>query len=68
MSNLLIHHAGIRTRSGETYGVVFTDEHAFDAMRQLRDWALNPKLSLTHDQADAVIEIILTRDTSNAET
>lgn len=61
----LIHQVGLVTSDGESFGVVFTDENAVEAIKQVWSWAYNSDLSLTFREADLLTVAIMTRDTSN---
>jgi len=52
-------HVGIILASGETYGVIFVPETTCEALYKLREWARNPYLSLTHEQADMLADALL---------
>jgi len=49
----------LATPNGEAYIIVFTDEHVCEALYKLREWAHNPQLSLTHEQADCIADAIV---------
>ena len=51
---------GKRTTKGETFVILFRDETAGDAMRQVGRWAVSPDYSLTMKDAVAFAKAINT--------